>query len=249
MLHHHYPVLLATADAVEFVFKVAGEGVVHVLREELHQEVADNLAGVRGCEATAFQFGVLAVHQRVDDGRVGGRTTDAIFFQRLHERSFGVARRWLREMLFRADGLERRYIAYGQQRQAAARFFRVIVAVVFVNTQEPGLQQRATASAQACQRGVLRGDEFDRHLLEQGRCHLRSHRALPDEVVEAPHVVVDGTLQFFRRNGGIRWADAFVGFLRIRLLGLELARCVGEAFCTVEVVDGAADGGDGFVRQ
>ena len=61
--------------------------------------------------------------------------------------------------------------------------------------------------------------------------------------------MVDGTLQFLRRNGGIRWADAFVRFLRIRLLGLELARCVGEAFCTIEVVDGAADGGDGFIRQ
>ena len=105
VLHHHYPVLLAAANAVELVFKVAGESVVHVLREKLHQEVADNLARVRRREPTAFQFGVLAVHQRVDDGRVGGRTANAIFFQRLHERSFGVARRWLREMLFWADSL------------------------------------------------------------------------------------------------------------------------------------------------
>src|SRR3546814_1015532 len=63
------------------------------------QELVDDQADVGGGKRLAFEPHVVARLQRRDDRRVSRRPTDVIFFERLDEARFGVARRRLGEML------------------------------------------------------------------------------------------------------------------------------------------------------
>ncbi len=93
---------LTGLDQIELFFHMAGEFEVHHLWEVLDQEIGDDHAQFRGMKAAFLLLDVAALLDLADDGSVGARSADPLFFQRFDQRSLAVAGRRLREML-RAD--------------------------------------------------------------------------------------------------------------------------------------------------
>ena len=84
------PVFFAARHGVELVLERGGETVFDVLVEVLGQEAADDLADVRRDEPAVVHVDVLAILERRDDGGVGRRPADAVFFERLDQRGFRI---------------------------------------------------------------------------------------------------------------------------------------------------------------
>src|SRR5690242_10762732 len=97
------PVELAFFDVVEFFLETGSEGDVEDVLEAFDQEHADAFAEHGGGEAALLFFHVFALDDGGNDGSVGGRAANAIFFQFLDESGFGVTRRRLGEVLFGAN--------------------------------------------------------------------------------------------------------------------------------------------------
>jgi hypothetical protein len=53
------------------------------------------------------------------------------------------------------------------------------------------------------------------HLIEHGIFHLRSQRALPDQIVKLPLLLVDLAFELIGRARQIGRANGLVGFLRV----------------------------------
>ena len=69
----------------------------------LGQETRHHAADVGRMKTFALELDVLAIEQGGDDRRIGRRTADAVFFERLDQRGFAVTRRRFGEMLFQAN--------------------------------------------------------------------------------------------------------------------------------------------------
>src|SRR6185295_9980547 len=221
------PVFFAARHRVELVFERRGEAVLHVLVEVLGKETVDDLADVRRDEPAIVHVDVLAILERRDDGGVGGRATDAVFFQRLDQRGFGVTRWRLGEVLVALDFYQGDHVAvlHGRQDAIALVLRLSVVGVFLVDGDVAGLDQRGTVGAQRGPgRGARLGPGAGLHVhgdgVEQRVRHLRGHGALPDQRVQLELVGIDLAFDPRRQDGRGGRADGFVRFLRIARLGL-----------------------------
>ena len=87
---------LAARDLVEGVFHVGGELGVDEVGEVLGEEVGDAEAEEGGDQGAPAAGDVVAVGEGLDDGGVGAGSAEAVVFEFLDQRGFGVARRRLR---------------------------------------------------------------------------------------------------------------------------------------------------------
>src|SRR5688572_5828639 len=245
------PFLLAVADLVEDVLHLRGEAVLDVVAEVLDQELADDLADVGGYEGAPAHLDVLAVAQCLDDGGVRRRPADAVALEGLHEARLGVARRRLREVLLRADRLERHALALGQRRKRllvlALDVGLVLVVVLVIGGEEARLEQGLAVRAQhvpvRAGRGLqAAGDEVDGHRVEHRGRHLAGDRALPHQRIQAALIlVVDVALGFLRGLGGDGRPDRLVRLLRVLRLRLVLVDAVGKRLPAELRLDGLPD--------
>ena len=156
-----------------------------------------------------------------NDGRVGGRATDAEAFQLLHEGGFGEARRRRSEMLRGDNRLHRHRFVEIEVRQGLLIFERLPVALLTRLAIQPQESVELDDGAGgAKQIGASGGGNVKVHRggVEHGRGHLRGHEALPDEFVQLE--LIGGELPgeaFVRPAGGIGWAHALVGILGVGL--------------------------------
>ena len=95
---------------------------------------------------------------------------------------------------------------------------------------------------------VVAGVHVNRGLIENRRNHLRRHEALPDQLVQLEHIVVEKAPHVFRRARNIGRTNRFVRFLRVflRLVEIRLFRQVALAVARSDLVAhlGERVGGD-----
>ncbi len=96
---HIFPVQFTSRYLVEFLFKIGGKAVLHILCEEAFQEGCNQASFIIGDEPVLVHGDIAAIAQNSEDARIGGGTTDAQFFHPLHERGFRETRWWLGEVL------------------------------------------------------------------------------------------------------------------------------------------------------
>src|SRR5207302_6509223 len=120
------------------------------------------------------------------NGSVRRRPSNAALFQLLHQRRFVVARRWLGEVLLRLQFAQSERLSGFERGQFVLQFLVFLVLAflgLFVNSEETIEFQDRTGYAEP-ERFVaaLRVDIY-RRLVENRRIDLRSHEALPDQLV------------------------------------------------------------------
>ena len=138
-------------------------------------------------------------------------------------------------------------VALGERRQPAVILVvGTVLDVGLVGGEEARLDQRRAGRAQL--RGIAVGDlaghQRHGHLIEESVRHLRGQRPLPDQVVEAPQILVDLAFERRRRQRGRGRADGLVGFLRVGLLVLVGARLGGYRLGAVKLAGHRAQFGD-----
>ena len=225
LLQQRNPVLLAAADRVEFVLELGGEVVVDVLREVPGQEPGDRAADVGRLEAAAVEDHVLAVEQHLDDAGVGRGAADAVFLERLDQRSFRIARRRLGEMLVGRHAEQRHRLADLHFRQLAAFVFvlgGLRITAFLVHREETRVDHRGAARAE---HRIHARIEVDADGVERRVLHLARDRALPDQLVKLALLVVEIRRDVARavQRGGR--TDRLVRFLRVLgLVAVEVRR-------------------------
>ncbi len=116
---------------------------------------------------------------------------------------------------------------FGQQDFLVAEFARRVVTALDVGPQVAGKLDRLAAGGEHVRPAVLAGGGDLQGGAQQTRVgHLRSHRALPDQLVKTG--LVGRQRQRLRPLAEIGGADGLVGFLRVLDLGLVLPRAAVE---------------------
>ena len=219
--------------------------------EMLSEKTADNAADVRGGEAPVVDVDVFAVAQRGDDRGVGRGPADAVLFEGLDQRSLGIARRRLGEMLLRVKRRQPHRIAHLHGRQhVVAVVLDGVVASFLVDGDVARLDQGGAVGAQqVARRSVAAREHVDRHGVEHCVRHLAGDRALPDERVEFELVGVEEPLDVRRHDGRRSRAHGFVRFLGVLRLGAVDAHLFGDRLLAVQALDGGANLGDRLGSQ
>ncbi len=127
-------------DLIQFVFHRRGEAGVDHVREISDQHVVHREPDLGRQQALLFADDVSSLLDRGQDRRVGRRTSDVIFLERLDQRGLGVAGRGLGEMLFgeNARDLQRLPVLQGRHRRLPVFFLGLVFVPGFlINRQEP----------------------------------------------------------------------------------------------------------------
>ena len=115
------PGKLAFLDFVEFIFQARGEAHVKNVFKTFYQEVGDFFSEQSGGEAALVLVHVLAFDDGRDDRGVGGRASDAFFFEFFYQRRFRVAWRRLGEVLVGANLFEAQFFANSLSERGSVR--------------------------------------------------------------------------------------------------------------------------------
>ncbi len=154
--------------------------------EVLDQKIGNDQADFRRREFSAQLLHILPLLDGAQNRRVGGWTSNPPLFQLLHQRSFVVTRRRLGEMLLRLQFLQGELLPGLECRQLVFEFFVFLVLVFFrllIDLQEAiELQHRSRNAEPESLRSGL-GVDIDGRLVEDRGHNLRSHKPLPDELV------------------------------------------------------------------
>src|SRR5579862_416621 len=215
------PVQLAFLDVVEFFLESRGECDVENVFKTFDEQAGDAFAEHGGREAALIFFDVFALDDGGNDGGVGGGPADALLFQVFNQRGFGIAWRRLSEMLLGANVTELEGLALFDARESVA--FALVALFVVVAVRVGGRQLidaevavkllHGTGGAE----GVIAGSDVDGGLVENGRKHLRSDEALPDQLIKLEEIVVQIFANVLGCAGDVGGANGFVGFLRVFL--------------------------------
>ena len=234
-------------DLIEAVLHPGREAGIDQVREVLLQQGRDGKGRKAGGERIVQEGGVAPIHDRADDGGVGGRATDALLFQHLHQRRLAVAGRGLGLVAKGLHPLAAGAVPHLQGRQQhllALQGGIGIVAAFHVGTEEAG---EVNALARGAEAGVT-AVELHRHHGQAGIGHLAGHGALPDQLIEGQVLAIEarvlGGAEAFA--GG---ADRLVGLLGVAGLGGELAGRRAEELLAVFLVDTAAGRRDRLVGE
>src|SRR5262245_1019931 len=218
---------LAFLDFVQFLLEARGEGDVENVLETVYQEAADAFTEHGGREAALIFFHVFALDNSGNDRGVGGRAANALFFQILDQRRLGVTRRRLGEMLLGADFTELKRLAFADARQSVAFAFITLLVVIaigigggqLIDTKVTVEFLHRTSGAER----IIARRNVDRGLIENRREHLRSHKALPDQLIQLEEIVVEKFADVFGSPRNISRANRFVRFLGV-LFGFVVVR-------------------------
>src|SRR6266566_6256063 len=249
LLEHLDLAELTLGDVVELLLHVGREVGVDDVREVLDQLVGYHVADVLRSEPSILQTDVSAVLDRRDDRRVGGRTPDPELLELLHERSLGVTRRRLCEVLLRQDLEHAKELLGREHRQRGlCVLVRLVVAPLPVELQEPVERERLAGSSEpvaglpaAMTVGGCERLDIDPHLVEPRVGHLRRDGPLPDQGVEPELIAIERRRDTLRRPEHARGADRLVGFLRVAGPGLVPARLGQRVVPAVVLLDELCD--------
>ena len=218
-----FPIDAPARHLVELVFEIGGEIVFDVALEEARQKRGDEAAAVFRDKAALIEPHIVAILQHLYDRGVGRRPSDAQLFQFLDEAGFAVARRRLREMLVRRYDAACDALAVAQIRQTSLAFLlRRLVAVFLVELQKTVEHDDRTGHVQPDL--AARIGDVDADLVEQCRRHLAGDCALPDQLVEAAHIVVEMARDIAGLARHVGRADRLVRLLRVFRRALVDAR-------------------------
>jgi len=107
-----HPVLRAVLDLVKLVLHVGCELRVNYLGKVLLHKRYDNFAEVGRFQRFSLALNVLTCRNGRNCRSIGTRSADTVFFKRLDERSFRVARRRLGEVLISVKRFEFKLILF-----------------------------------------------------------------------------------------------------------------------------------------
>ena len=214
---HFGPLDFPLTDFVQLIFHHGGEADLEQFGQTFHQIIVDPETQIRGDQFAFFLLNVLADLNGVDDGRVGGRTADAVDFQFLDERGFGEAGSRFRELLFR-NGTEHVagivLLQSGEHGGIAGIVIFILHGAFFLNVVGAQVTVELDHGGGAAE-GVFAAGDFHGGAFQIRRCHLAGNKSAPDERVETELLGIQEVPQFFRREVDIRGADRFVGFLSV----------------------------------
>ena len=100
------PLQLALFDLVQLLFHPRRVRLVEEIIEAGDEQIVHGRAQSGRMKTPFMFFDVLAIKNGRHDRRISRRPADALLFERLDERGFGVARRRLGEVLFRRDRVQ-----------------------------------------------------------------------------------------------------------------------------------------------
>ena len=113
---------IAVRDVVKLRLHACSEPDIHNVGEELLQHGAYGSPALCRVKSVAFARYVVSVYDSANYGGVSARSSDAKFLQCADEVSFGVARRWLSELLIAIDLQEVKRFAFNQRWQPLCIF-------------------------------------------------------------------------------------------------------------------------------
>ena len=128
------PLLFAVFDLVEFSFETRRVLRIEYVLKVLDEQIGNDQADFRGNEfsTTARRLlHVLALLDRAQDGGIGGRPSDAAFFELLHQRRLVETRRRFGEVLLRLETSEFEFLSLDQRRQLMFQRLVFLVLGVF----------------------------------------------------------------------------------------------------------------------
>src|SRR5437870_3894233 len=238
LAHHGLPVDLPFLDLVQLLLHPRRELHVHHAREGAEKQLGHDLPQVGGEEAPLLLLHVFLVLDGGEDRGIGRRTADALLLELLHQGRFGEPRRRLSEVLL-GEQVDQLQCLTGLERRELARDVALLL-VIPLHLLRPGLFRRllrflavhreATGEVEDLARGAEGGPsglDVRCGLVEDRRNHLAGDEAVPDQFVEAEHVLLQEGLYALRRILHRSRPDGLVGVLGA-LLRLELDRFGGE---------------------
>ena len=117
VIHRLVPVGLAALDLIQIFFHLGREVHIHDVWKLLQHQAIHRPAQQGGLELFLVALHIAAVDDGGDNGCVGGRTTDAVFFQCLDEGRFGVAGGRLGELLLTLQVAQLQHLTLFQRGQ------------------------------------------------------------------------------------------------------------------------------------
>src|SRR6185437_14808991 len=247
---HLAPVDGAVLHLVEVALHVRRELDVEYVRQALHHHALDLFSQVGRKEAALLQQHVTPVRQRRDDRCVSRRTSNAQPLQLLYKTRFREAGRWLGEMLRGLDTLDRDLLALGHSGQRLLVFQRLAV-TRFTRFLIERLVARELHDASRRAEHIPSEIEIHRRRVEHGGRHLRSHEALPYQLVELELVILQVTLDSVGTTCRIGRPHGFVGILGVLALAItvELRAAVREKLLAEQRPQIIARGGRCGIRD
>ena len=228
---HVFPGGASARHVVKLFFHPCGEIIGDVAIEKPFEKRGQQPARFLGIETVLFDPNIHPVLEHLQRRGIGRRPTDAELFEPLDQRSFGIARRRLGEMLGRLDAALGRQIPgahRGQQAAFIVLWVGFLVAAFFIDRKKPGKAHDLARGAQFVFAGAFA--QGDRRALDIGRGHLAGQRALPHQIVKPGFVARTEMIA-----GEFGRSDRFVRFLRVFGLGFVKARLFGQVMPVIAV--------------
>ncbi len=181
-----HPVALTVCNVVKLALHLGGERSVDKVAERPFEELGHSEGGKRWDEFFAFLKDISSVLDRRDDAGVCAGTSDPFVFEHLHERGFGVARRWLGFMADGADLFPIHRLPDGEHRQDRLFAFDLsfgIVGPLDISAQKSGKRDLLPTGPKNEVPFACRGGDFDLAAQDLDRDHLTSDRPLPNQLI------------------------------------------------------------------
>ena len=255
-IERRQPVLifeLASGDLIQVVLKTSREIVIHVLAEVLLEQADHRERGPRRNQRATTLGDITAVHDRRNRRSVRRRAADLTLLKLSNNRGFRVAGRRRRLVTLCLDVLARQRITLRQLRQPnllalLLSFLALTFLVSSKETRERDDRTRRRELSHATIRGLTLNLDRGRRTLRIS--HLRSHSALPDQLIQTELIRAQNIFDLRRGAERIpRRADRLVSLLRGSILRRIHARLRSHMIRAIQLGDLAASSVDRLTRK
>ena len=214
------PVDAFVFNVIQLLFHFGSETDVHNIFKAFDQHIHHLIGNGVGEHILCFLADVFLV-ELCNDGGVGGRSADPLFFHHLNQRCIRITQGGLGEFLLRLHALFKHLIPFGKVGQELGRihaFFVVFVGKILIDRRETREQQHLAA----CLEYVAA--VFNFHLRAVVFCfrHLRSQETLVDKLVKLIVSCVQQALCALGRHQKVDGTNGFVSVLRPLLGRIEV---------------------------
>ena len=189
--------LFAVLDFIKIVLQFGRVVVIENLLKMLDEQLDHDLSHLGGHEPPFPFLDVVPIHDDRKDLYIGGRTTNSLFLQCLDQSCLAVSRRRLSKLLLGHDFLHLKLLSLGHFGQNFSIFpwcWLSIIAPFLVQLQE-------AIKLHHCANGFELGPcciNLDLRLVEDGRSHLRGHKAFPDQLIKPVLITIQKRLHLLR---------------------------------------------------